>query len=119
MAEAMAAGKPVVATGYSGNLEFMDDESAFLVDYDKVNVVQRLSRLRFFEPHMRWAEPKLDSAVEQLRACVDQPARRIVVAGRGKDRVLSHLSPSRIGAIMRERVTARTSRSSCRPCASN
>ena len=31
MAEAMLAGKPVIATGYSGNLEFMNETNSFLV----------------------------------------------------------------------------------------
>ena len=33
MAEAMALGKPVIATGYSGNLDFMTPENSYLVDY--------------------------------------------------------------------------------------
>ena len=33
IAEAMAYGKPAIATGYSGNLTFMDAESSFLVPY--------------------------------------------------------------------------------------
>ena len=32
LAEAMASGKPVVATRYSGNLDFMEDGNSFLVD---------------------------------------------------------------------------------------
>jgi glycosyltransferase involved in cell wall biosynthesis len=104
MAEAMAAGKPVVATAYSGNLEFMDRESAFLVDYDMVKVEQRLSFLRFFERTMRWAEPKLDHAVAQLRRCVDDAPARRRIAARGKSKVLAHLDPRRIGALMRARV---------------
>ena len=32
-AEAMALGKPVIATGYSGNLDYMTRENAYLVDY--------------------------------------------------------------------------------------
>jgi glycosyltransferase involved in cell wall biosynthesis len=31
MAEAMYFSKPVIATGYSGNLEFMNEENSFLV----------------------------------------------------------------------------------------
>ena len=31
IADAMALGKPVVATGYSGNLEFMTDANGYLV----------------------------------------------------------------------------------------
>ena len=38
MAEAIACGKPVIATGYSGNLEFMDEASSYLVPYDLVEV---------------------------------------------------------------------------------
>ena len=29
----MALGKPAIATGYSGNLAFMDEESSYLVPY--------------------------------------------------------------------------------------
>lgn len=38
MAEAMQLGKPVVATGYSGNLEFMHPVNSCLVDYQLVPV---------------------------------------------------------------------------------
>ncbi len=38
MAKEMGLGKPVIATRYSGNLEFMDDATAYLVDYDLVPV---------------------------------------------------------------------------------
>ena len=33
LAEAMAHGKPVIATGYSGNLTFMNDGNSYLVPY--------------------------------------------------------------------------------------
>ena len=38
MAEAMMLGKPVIATGYSGNLEFMDEDNSVLVPYSKVRI---------------------------------------------------------------------------------
>ena len=34
LAEAMAIGKPVIATGYSGNVDFMNDANSYLVDYE-------------------------------------------------------------------------------------
>lgn len=33
LAEAMASGKPVIATGYSGNLDYMDEENSYLVPF--------------------------------------------------------------------------------------
>ena len=42
IAEAMAFGKPVIATAYSGNLEFMDDTNAWLIPYRLVADPRRL-----------------------------------------------------------------------------
>src|SRR3546814_5890465 len=38
LAEAMYLGKPVIATRYSGNLDFMDERTAYLVDHELVPV---------------------------------------------------------------------------------
>jgi glycosyltransferase involved in cell wall biosynthesis len=106
MAEGMAAGLPVVATRYSGNLDFMDDDSAFLVDSTLVPVRNALMPVRDFEPHMTWAEPVHAAAVEALRACVDQTELARARAARGQRRVLEQLEPARVGAQMAERLRA-------------
>ncbi len=38
LAEAMYLGKPVIATGYSGNLDFTNDHNSCLVDYRLIPV---------------------------------------------------------------------------------
>ena len=38
MAEAMALGKPVIATGYSGNLQFMTEANSFLVPWTSTTI---------------------------------------------------------------------------------
>ena len=45
MAEAMAAGTPVIATGYSGNLDFMLPGSALLVDATEIEIGPVFHRL--------------------------------------------------------------------------
>jgi glycosyltransferase involved in cell wall biosynthesis len=70
MAKAMGLGKPVVATGYSGNLEFMDDANAYLVDYDLVPVGPGCEP---YPPDSRWAQPSIDHAAELMRRVVDRP----------------------------------------------
>jgi hypothetical protein len=67
LAEAMWLGTPVVATGYSGNLDLMDDENSLLVGCT-------LTRVRdgggIYPPGARWAEPDLDHAASCLRQLV-------------------------------------------------
>jgi hypothetical protein len=63
-AEAMALGTPVIATGYSGNLDFMNDDNSFLVDYDLIPVKDSTGT---YEVDARWADPKIDSAIEKMR----------------------------------------------------
>ncbi|WP_188079174.1 glycosyltransferase [Actinotalea subterranea] len=77
MAEAMAWGKPVIATGYSGNLQFMTPENSFLVPSTPTRIPDGA------EPYPAgsvWAEPDLDAAAAFMRTVVDQPE---VAAARG------------------------------------
>ena len=50
MAEAMALGKPVIATGYSGNLHFMTPENSYLVDFARVRCRAGANRIRRRRP---------------------------------------------------------------------
>lgn len=72
--EAMACGLPVVSTGYSGNLDFTRPDTAWLVDYDLIE--PNTNEYLFVERGQVWAAPKLESAVEQLRAVRQNKAER-------------------------------------------
>jgi glycosyltransferase involved in cell wall biosynthesis len=101
LAAAMAAGKPVIATGYSGNLTFMDATSAFLVPFELVPVGAG------HEPYpadAHWAQPDLDAAAGLLRLVFDQPDVRQSIATRGRDLVLDRLAPERVGAQVADRL---------------
>ncbi|MBU6408497.1 MAG: glycosyltransferase [Alphaproteobacteria bacterium] len=81
MAEAMLSERAVIATGWSGNLDFMDRESAALVDYTLIPVrdPQGIYRMQ----GARWAEPSIDHAVTHLRRLADNPDERQRVAAAG------------------------------------
>lgn len=71
MAEAMLLGKPVIATGYSGNVDFMDADNSLLVDYDLATLE------RDYPPYAagsRWAEPSVDHAARLMRQVFENQA---------------------------------------------
>lgn len=58
LSDALAHGKPVIATGYSGNMDFMRADNSFPVRYSLTPVSALMCEvLPLFAPHMRWAEP--------------------------------------------------------------
>jgi glycosyltransferase involved in cell wall biosynthesis len=71
LAEAMWLGTPVIATRYSGNLDFMDDESALLVDATMTPVVRGEG---VYPACATWADPDLDQAAAAMRRLVDDRA---------------------------------------------
>jgi glycosyltransferase involved in cell wall biosynthesis len=85
-AEAMLLGRPVVATGWSGNMQFMDAASAALVRYRLVASAD--PRKVYAVPGALWAEPDVGHAVELLRRLAnDAPARAALgAAGRAHAR---------------------------------
>jgi hypothetical protein len=64
MAEAMYCGKPVIATGYSGNLEFMTQDNALLVDHRLVPIGADAAP---YPPEGEWAEPDVEHASTLMR----------------------------------------------------
>ena len=94
-AEAMAYGVPVIATRYSGNLDFMDDQSAYLVDAREVEV-QRAEGP--FHRGSVWADPNLDSAIHALQTVFARRDDARLVGLRGQAQVRYKLSAEAIGA---------------------
>lgn len=74
MIEAMNLKVPVVATAYSGNMDFCSPETAWLVDYHEVEL--RQGDYIFVRPGQKWAEPDHDDAVRQLRGVYENGAER-------------------------------------------
>ena len=101
LAEAMYLGKPVVATNYSGNTEFMNDENSFLIDYKLGNIE---NADRNFCSKTVWANPLLDDAVHQLIEVYENSDLRKVKANKASVFVKEKLSFLAIGSIIKERL---------------
>lgn len=88
-AEAMLLGRPVVATGWSGNMDFMDADSAALVGYRLIPAVD--PRGVFEAPGAVWADPDIGEAVAALRRLADDPAERAALGARGRASAMARL----------------------------
>ncbi len=103
-AEAMWLGKPVIATRYSGNLDFMDDSCAALVDAGLVPVQHGEG---VYPPSARWADPDLDQAADWMRRISDDSVLAARLGDAARARMQAQPSLAQTGALIAELVSAR------------
>jgi glycosyltransferase involved in cell wall biosynthesis len=89
VAEAMAIGTPVIATGWSGNLDFMDATCALVVPSSLVPVDDPQGIYK----GQTWAEPDMEAAAQALRRLRREPGLAKQLSEAGKRRVAERLSP--------------------------
>ncbi|MET0272955.1 MAG: glycosyltransferase family 4 protein, partial [Phenylobacterium sp.] len=89
LAEAMALRTPVVATAFSGNLDFMDETCALLVPSHPVQVADPQGIYR----GQSWAEPDVTAAAQALVRLRNEPDLRERLAEAGQRMVAQKLSP--------------------------
>ncbi len=97
-AEAMLLGKPVIATGWSGNMAFMDATSAALVGYRLVPAEDP----RHVYEGASWAEPDQSDAVAHLRRLADDAAARAALGARGRETAFACLGVAPLAAALRD-----------------
>jgi glycosyltransferase involved in cell wall biosynthesis len=101
LAEAMALGKPVVATGYGGNTEFMDAANSYLVAWRESCVGEAVEH---YPARAVWAEPDVEHAAQLLGAVRANPEEAARRAQRARARVQTLLAPEVVGARMLARL---------------
>lgn len=107
LAEAMYLGRPVIATGYSGNTDFMNGGNSYLVGYDLVTIGEGADP---YPPGGHWAEPDLDEAARLMRHVFEHPEEAAERGHRAAVDIRAGHAPVVVGhALQRrlERVTAR------------
>ena len=100
LAEAMAYGKPVVATGYSGNLSFMSKANSYLVPYRKSIVPRGCPP---YPAGAEWADPDLGAAARLLREVWEDREEARARGERARRDIRDHHSADRTAAFVRER----------------
>jgi glycosyltransferase involved in cell wall biosynthesis len=103
LAEAMLLGKPVIGTDYSGNTDFLNSETGYLVPYQLVPV-----GAGEYPDHQGqvWAEPDVAVAAAHMASIVDDPTAAKARALAGQAFIKAHHSLAAVGKEMRDRLAA-------------
>jgi glycosyltransferase involved in cell wall biosynthesis/SAM-dependent methyltransferase len=101
VAEAMALGRPVIATAYSGTMDFTTPENAYLVDYELVAIGPDAPP---YPAHGEWARPDVDHAARLMRDVFDHPEQARARGARAQADIRERHSLEAAGKLMRDRL---------------
>ena len=104
MAEAMALGRPTIATAYSGNLDFMNKRNSLLVPYELVDVTDS----RAYHYDAQWANPDIEAAAQAMLAVVNDPQMSRRLGETAARDIAAGWSATQTGTFVRKRVRAIT-----------
>jgi glycosyltransferase involved in cell wall biosynthesis/SAM-dependent methyltransferase len=101
LAEAMYLGKPVIATGYSGNMDFMTPQNSYPVDYELRTVGDDAGP---YPPTGEWAEPDVGHASALMRHVFEHRDEAQERGRRAAEDLRRDHSPEVAGKAMAERL---------------
>lgn len=103
IAEAMALGKPVIATNYSGNTDYLNEDLGFPISYSLCELERTYG---LYEKGNVWAEPNIGEAAHWMRYAFENQEIAVGKGARAAHAIGAKLAPSRIGCMMRDRLIA-------------
>jgi 2-polyprenyl-3-methyl-5-hydroxy-6-metoxy-1,4-benzoquinol methylase len=101
--EAACKGKPVIATAYSGPMDYLSPSAHMLVRYKNCPVRQPYL---YYNPNMQWADPDLDHASELMRQVYEHPEESRALAQRAAPPLRDSFSPRSVGEMAKARLSA-------------
>jgi glycosyltransferase involved in cell wall biosynthesis len=109
MAEAMYYSKPVIATAFSGNMEFCTLRNSALVDYsvaqvDPIELTLNPGAELVYEPGALWAEPDIDQAARWMRHLYAEPELRRRLGSSGAETIRTRFNSEAAGRRMADRI---------------
>lgn len=98
LAEAMYLGRPTIATGYSGNMEFMNTNNSVLVPFEMISIP-----LKGYPNHagQKWAEPNIVLAAESMNKMAKDKDFGLKLGENAAQYIRDNHSYKKIGASLR------------------
>jgi glycosyltransferase involved in cell wall biosynthesis len=104
--DAACNGTPVIATGYSGPLDYLDPRYHRLVRSELTPAIQRNQIANFaFTPDMSWAEPDVLDAAALMRDVYEHRQHAVEQAKEGAHLLQKKYAPDVIGRMARVRLS--------------
>ena len=102
ISEAMCLGKPVIATGYSGNMDFMTENNSIPIPwkYSKVG-----PNTHPYHENAMWADPELDAAVDAMRYVYENSGKAKALGDQAKKDMAEKFSLEVCGKRMANRIS--------------
>ena len=101
LAEAMYLRKPVIATGYSGNMDFMNINNSFLVKYSLIEIKKDVGP---YEKGNVWADPDILHAAELMRCVYENRESAQEMGARASEDIKNLLDPVALGKRIKGRI---------------
>jgi glycosyltransferase involved in cell wall biosynthesis len=102
IAEAMSIGKPVIATGWSGNTDFMDVSNSYPVAFELAEIQKDVGP---YEAGQIWAEPSIDHAASLMREVFDHPDAARNRGDAAREHIRKSYSPEQMARVLAERLS--------------
>lgn len=103
IAESMYLGKPVIATNWSANAEYLDDSNACPVPARLITLERTIG------PYARgqtWADPAIDEAAAAMRRLFEEPELRERLGAAARTTIEARFAPVVIGERYKKRLAA-------------
>jgi len=101
IAEAMYAGKPVIATEYGGNSDFMNTKNSFPVKYKITKIDDDYGP---YKKGNEWAEPDIEHASTMMRYVFEHKEESKKIGFKAKDDLKQNFSLNKIGIEISKRI---------------
>jgi glycosyltransferase involved in cell wall biosynthesis len=101
IAEAMAYGKPTIATAYSGNLTYMTSDNSYLVPWRPTTIPGSCAP---YPAGAEWADPDLDAAAALMRRVFTEREEAEARGARALRDLQAHHTTAHAAAFVRRRL---------------
>ncbi len=101
LSDAMSHGKPVIATAWSGNTDFMSTSNSYPVDYQLIELDRDIGP---YPAGATWAEPSVEHAAQLMRQVFDNPLEVAVKGARARADIEEHFSEASVAKVVQQRL---------------